>query len=226
MRPTETRAPSAGSMGPIDPNACTNPSTALDNRYDWANGCSPGRFGMPRSCALFCTTSSRTKGALRPSRSKFDSNRNESSGVTDRLRPHASVESICTLGRGTLTEIDPVTRLTLNCTPVWEGGSGLARYPYETCRLTGRTGLAERRTANESSECTSKFQRSSSGSRPLNQEPSSLTVCVYRPAVATPKLTCVESIQWWDSGGNGSPSADARCMNAGGPSAGSPTGAR
>jgi hypothetical protein len=43
--------------------------------------------------------------------------------------------------------------------------------------------------------------------------------------VITPIAMCVESSVWWPSGDIGFSTADERCMNATGPSAGSPTGA-
>ena len=105
----------------------TNPSTALDSQYDCVSAGVPEKPGTSRSCAVFCTASRRTNGALTPSRSKFVSKRKLSSAVTDRFRPHASVESICTVGSGKLTEIEPVTRLTLSFDPGEAAASGLSR---------------------------------------------------------------------------------------------------
>ena len=52
-----------------------------------------------------------------------------SKGVdTEMFRPHANVESICTIGSGKLTEMDPVTRLMLSFAPGGdEAASGLSR---------------------------------------------------------------------------------------------------
>src|SRR4051812_10056565 len=198
-------------MGPNERKACTKPTTALDSAYDW-------NVGTPlttRSWAVFSTCSRRRNGAFLPSRSRFASKRKLSSGVTSRFRPQTKVASKCPCeSTGTLVVKEPVTRLTPSTTPAKPGGSGLARYPYETCRLTVRNGFADSRTANESKGRKSKSQRFSSGSRPLNHEPSSLRSRVYTPAVATPKLACVASCQWWEMGGKGSPSAETRCMKA------------
>ncbi len=68
----------------------------------------------------------------------------------------------------------------------------------------------------------SMSQRFSSGSDPLNADASTFHRPHVRPAVATPKVMCEESSQWWPMGASGSSIPENRCMNVGGPRAGSP----
>ena len=79
-----------------------------------------------------------------------------------------------------------------------------------------------RRAALESKRGRSRFQRRASGSWPLKAEASSLARPHTSPAVAVPKEMCVASSQWWAMGATGTSAPEARCMNTGGPTAGSP----
>jgi len=65
--------------------------------------------------------------------------------------------------------------------------------------------------------------RISLGSRPVNELASSLNRELgAKPSVATPNWMCEASCQWWPIVDSGMSYAMRRCMNAGGPSAGSP----
>ena len=81
------------------------------------------------------------------------------------------------------------------------------------------------RAENESGAPPSMSQRSSSGSFPWNVDASRTKRRHAPPAVKTVRVMCEESCQWWPRGAAGFSPDDARCMNAVGPRAGSPTGA-
>ena len=73
--------------------------------------------------------------------------------------------------------------------------SGLFRKPYPAAKLQCAVGLIVKRPEYESSLIVSKFQRLSSGSRPLKNDPSTCHCLEKIPAVMTPKLTWVASCQ-------------------------------
>src|SRR5579883_657739 len=100
--------------------------------------------------------------------------------------------------------------------------SGSLIKPFETCKAIFSDGLNETRPLYELKCGVSKSYRFSSGSVPLNTEPSIFNRSYTTPSVATPNVMCVASCQWCAIGASGRYIAEGRCMNAGGPSAGSP----
>src|SRR5580700_7742000 len=78
--------------------------------------------------------------------------------------------------------------------------SGATRWPVETWNSHSDVGRYHRRPDTESSRPKSKSHRFSSGSRPLNTDPSRTHGPWSTPAVTTPNAICVESKLWWLNG--------------------------
>ena len=102
--------------------------------------------------------------------------------------------------------------------------SASRRCPAEPCIVRRGDGANDSRAEQESIAPKSKSVRVLVGLAAVEEGALDLPAAPLRPAVATPKVMWVESIQWCVIGASGFVIAERRCGNAPGPSAGSPAG--